>query len=166
MKSLAWLALIAGLVPVQSILLPHASPWSVIPDIGLIMVCLAGLFGGELHGLLVGLALGCAMSLFSAMDPATSMVTKGAVGFLAGLAGRHVVYLSPLVFAAGILVASCLSGVLTASLLKLNEQQGLWWVVRTVVLPQAGMDSVLAGALYWVAWNRLNVERWIAEYRM
>ena len=163
MKVLALAALIAGLVPVQSVLLPHANVWGVMPDIGLIAVCLVGLLGGELPGLLAWLVLGWVMSLFSAADPATSMVTKGAVGYIAGLAGRHVVYLSPPVFALEILATSCSAGLITALLLKLNDQQSLWWAVRTVVLPQAMFDAVVGGALYWVASSRLNIERWASE---
>lgn len=166
MKILAWVALIAALVPIQSVLLPHARVWGVTPDLGLIAVCLAGVLGGELQGLLVGLALGLALSLFSAADPVSGMMMKGAVGYVAGLAGRHVVYLSPVILAVGILVTSCLAGLITASLLKLSEQQDLWWAVRTVVLPQAVLDAVVGAVVYWVAWSRLNVERWMAEYRM
>lgn len=160
-----WICLIAGLVPIQSVLLPYASIWGVTPDLGLIVVCLAGILGGELQGLLVGLGLGLAMSLFSAADPVTGMVVKGAVGYAAGLAGRHVVYLSPVILALGILITSCLAGLLTASLLKLNDLQDLWWATRTVVLPQAVLDAVVGSVIYWIAWSRLNVERWITEYR-
>lgn len=166
MKVIAWVVLIAALVPVQSALLPHASVWGVTPDLGLIAVCLAGVLGGELHGLLVGIALGLVMSLFSAADPVAGMVIKGAVGYVAGLAGRHVVYLSPVILAVGILVTSCLAGLLTVSLLKLSEQQDLWWALRTIVLPQSVLDAVVGAVVYWVAWSRLNVERWMAEYRM
>ena len=166
MNVLAWIVLIAVLVPIQSVLLPHASVWGVTPDLGLVAVCLAGVLGGELYGLLVGVALGLAMSLFSAADPVASMVIKGAVGYVAGLAGRHVVYLSPVILAVGILVTSGVAGVLTVSLLKLSEQQSLWWAVRTVVFPQAVLDAAVGAAVYWIAWSRLNVERWMAEYRM
>ncbi len=166
MKVIVWVVLIAALVPIQSVLLPHASVWGVTPDLGLIAVCLAGVLGGELHGLLVGIALGLVMSLFSAADPVTGMVIKGAVGYVAGLAGRHVVYLSPVILAVGILVTSCFAGLLTVSLLKLSEQQDLWWALRTVVLPQSVLDAVVGAGVYWIAWSRLNVERWMAEYRM
>ena len=166
MKVIAWVVLIAALVPIQSALLPHATVWGVTPDLGLIVVCLAGVLGGELHGLLVGIALGLVMSLFSAADPVAGMVIKGAVGYVAGLAGRHVVYLSPVILAVGILVTSCFAGLLTVSLLKLSEQQDLWWALRTVVLPQSVLDAVVGAVVYWVAWSRLNVERWMAEYRM
>jgi hypothetical protein len=166
MKALMYAILIASLVPIQSIFLPHMSVWGVMPDLGFIMVCLVGLFGGELEGLLVGLALGWVMSLFSAGDLFASMVTKGGIGYLAGLAGRHVVYLTPVVLVLGLLVTSCLAGLLTAFLLTLNDQQDWWWAVRAVVLPQAMFDAVVGGVLYWVVWSRLNIERWVAEYRV
>ena len=152
MKALLYAILITSLVPIQSVLLPHVSVWGVKPDIGFVVVCLVGLFGGELEGLLVGLALGWVMSLFSAEDLIFSMVTKGGVGYVAGLA-------------MGLLVASCLAGLLTVFSLKLNEEQDLWWAIRAVVLPQAFFDAMVGGALYWMAWSRLNIERWVSEYR-
>jgi hypothetical protein len=157
--------LIVGLVSVQAVLLPHATVWGVMPDLGLIVVCLVGLFEGELEGLLLGLALGWIMSLFSATDLAASMITKGAVGYVAGIAGRHVVYLAPAVLLLGILLASCASGLLTAALLNLSDQQDWWWAVRTVVVPQAIIDAMVGGALYWLVWSRLNIQRWVSEYR-
>ncbi|MBI3357025.1 MAG: hypothetical protein HY038_09705, partial [Nitrospirae bacterium] len=81
MKALLYAILIAGLVPIQSVLLPHVSVWDVKPDLGFIVVCLVGLFGGEFEGLMVGLALGWIMSLFSAGDLIVGMVTKGGVGY-------------------------------------------------------------------------------------
>ena len=165
MKTAVWATLIMGLASVQAVLLPHATLWGVMPDIGLIVVCLVGLFEGELEGLLLGLAMGWIMSLFSAADLATSMITKGAVGYIAGLAGRHVVYLAPAVLLLGMLAASCVSGLLTAALLNLSDQQDWWWAVRTVVVPQAVIDAMVGGALYWLVWSRLNIQRWVSEYR-
>lgn len=166
MKALWYAILIAGLVSIQSVLLPHVSVWGVKPDIGLIAVCLVGLFGGELEGLLVGLVLGWVMSLFSGEDLTYSMVTKGGVGYAAGLAGRQVAHITPVVLVMGLLVTSCLAGLLTAFSLKPNDQQDLWWALRAVVLPQACFDAVAGGALYWLVWSRLNVERWVSEYRV
>lgn len=165
MKATVWATLIVGLVSVQAVFLPHTTVWGVMPDLGLIVVCLVGLFGGELEGLLLGLALGWIMSLFSATDLATSMITKGAVGYVAGIAGRHVVYLAPAVLLLGILLASCASGLLAAALLNLSDQQDWWWAVRTVVVPQAVIDAMVGGALYWLVWSRLNIQRWVSEYR-
>ena len=77
-------------------------------------VCLIGLIGGELDGLLVGLMLGWAMSLFSAQDLISGVVLKGMAGFVAGLAGRQMVYLSPIILVMGLLVASCVAGLVTS----------------------------------------------------
>jgi hypothetical protein len=41
----------------------------------------------------------------------------------------------------------------------------VWWAITTVVLPQACYDAVIGGALYWLVWNRLDIERWVSEYR-
>ncbi|HEX5544211.1 MAG TPA: hypothetical protein VFX10_01875 [Nitrospira sp.] len=166
MKGLIYFAVIVGLVPMQSVLLQHISLWGVKPDLGLVAVCLVGLIAGELDGLLVGLALGWAMSLFSAQDLISGAVLKGAVGFLAGLAGRQVVYLSPVVFVTGLLVVSCLAGLITPFALKLSVQQDWWWAVWAVVLPQACLDAVIGGLIYWVMWSRLNIEQLMSESRM
>lgn len=166
MKALLYFIVIVGVVPIQSVLLSHISLWDVKPDLGFVAVCLVGLIAGELDGLLVGLALGWAMSLFSAQDLMSGAIMKGVVGFVAGLAGRQVVYLSPVVFVAGLLVVSCLAGLITPFVLKLSVQQDWWWAVWTIVLPQACFDAVLGGAIYWFMWNRLNIEQLMSESRM
>ncbi|MCP9471390.1 MAG: hypothetical protein NNA30_01480 [Nitrospira sp.] len=166
MNVLVWSALIALMVPLQSVLLPQVKIAGVTPDVALVAACLAGLLGGELHGLVVGLTLGWVMSLFSAMDPVVAMGVKGAVGYAAGFAGRHVVYLSWPMLTVGIFFLSCSAGSATAFLLALNGRQDLWWAIRAVVLPQGVLDALIGGALYWVAWSRFNVERWMTEYRM
>lgn len=166
MKGLIYFAVIVGLVPVQSVLLQHFSVWGVKPDLGFVAVCLIGLLGGELDGLLIGLALGWAMSLFSAQDLLPGAIIKGAVGYIAGLAGRQVVYLSPVVLVIGLLVVSCVVGLVTPLVLKLSVQQDLWWAAWTVVLPQACLDAVIGGAIYWLMWSRLNIEQLMSESRM
>ncbi len=165
MKALVYTMLLLGLVPIQSVVLPHMIPWGVRPDLGFIVVCLVGLVAGEFEGLLVGLAVGWLMSLFSAESLSFGMITKGGIGYAAGLAGRQVVYLTPVVLVIGLFMISILAGLLTAFTLKLNDQQDVWWAIRAVVLPQACFDAVVGGAIYWVIWSRLNVERLSAAYR-
>jgi hypothetical protein len=159
MKTLWYALLIAALVPLQSVLLPYISLWDVKPDLGFIAVCLIGLLGGELEGLLVGLAMGWMMSLFSAEDLGYSMVIKGAAGLLSGMVGRQIAHITPMAVAVGLLVASCVAGIATASSLRLGADQDLWWAVGAVVLPQASLDAIVGGLLYWLAWSRLNIER-------
>ncbi len=166
MKTFIYGVIILGIVPVQSVLLPHLTLWGVKPDLGVVAVCLVGLISGELDGLLVGVAVGWALSLFSAQDVITGAMLKGGLGFVTGLAGRQMVYLSPLVLVSGLLVGSCLLGLVTPFVLKLNPQQDVWWAVWNVVLPQACLDAVIGGAIYWVMWSQFNIEQVMSESRM
>jgi hypothetical protein len=166
MKTLIYIVLIAGLVSMQSVLLPHVSLWGVKPDLGFVAVCLIGLFGGELEGLLFGLALGWAMSLFSAQDLLSSSVIKGGVGYIAGIAGRQVAYLSPPVLVVGMLVISGLVGLITPFVLRLNVRQDVWWALWAVVLPQAALDAIIGGSVYWLISRYFNLEQWASEYRI
>lgn len=159
MKLVWYTLLITVLVPVQAILMPHLSVWNVKPDLGLVAVCLAGLLGGELEGMVVGLALGWVMSLFSAEDVGYSMVAKGGVGVLAGLVGRQVAHVTPVLLVCGVLAASLVAGLFMSASLRLSADQDLWWALRAIVLPQACFDAAVAGALFWLAWTRLNLER-------
>lgn len=165
MKILGIAGLIVGLIPIQSVLLPHVAVGGVMPDLGLIVVCVAGFWGGELEGLLVGLAVGWIMGLFSAIDLIVGISTKGLVGYLAGVVGRHVVYMTPVMLVLGLFAASCVSSLLTALMLALNEQQNVWWALKTIVLPQAVFDGVVGGVFYWLAWNRLDIEWLVSKYR-
>lgn len=163
MKTLWYAVLIAALVPTQAVLMPYVSVWDVKPDIGLIAVCLIGFLGGELEGLLVGLAMGWMMSLFSAEELSSSMLIKGAVGLASGMAGRQIAHVTPMVVVLGLLVGSCLAGLATASSLRFSAEQDLWWALRAVILPQACFDAVVGGTIYWLAWGRLNIERFAWE---
>ncbi len=166
MKMFIYGAIIVGIVPVQSVLLPHLTLWGVKPDLGVVAVCLIGLISGELDGLLVGVAVGWALSLFSAQDVIIGAMLKGSLGFVAGLAGRQMVYLSPLVLVSGLLVVSCLVGLVTPVVLRLNPQQDFWWAIWNVALPQACLDAVIGGAIYWLMWSQFNIEQLMSESRM
>lgn len=159
MKVLLYACAVAGLVAVHTSVLSYVSVWDVKPDIGLVAVCFIGLLAGELEGLVVGLCLGWALSLFSATDLAASMVAKGSVGFLAGLAGRQMAQITPLVLVSGLIVASTLSSVMILWSLKPNDQQDFWWLIRAIVMPQACYDAAVGGLCYWLVWSRLNLDR-------
>lgn len=161
-----YVCIVAVLVAVHATVLPYVSVWGVKPDIGLVAICFVGLLGGELEGLLVGLLLGWAMSLFSAADLAASMVAKGSVGFFAGLAGRQMAQVTPVVVVSGLVVASTLSSGIMLWSLKPNEQQDFWWALRTIVLPQVCFDAVVGGLCYWLIWNRLNLDRLAEEQEL
>lgn len=166
MKVLWYALLIFVLVPIQSILLPHLSVWNVKPDLGLVAVCLVGLLAGELDGLLLGLAVGWAMSLFSAEDVGYSMVTKGGIGLMAGLAGRQIAHMTLALLVLALFVASAGAGIVAGMTLRLNDYQDLWWALRTVVLPQACFDAAVGALVYWTISSRLNVDRFTMDHHI
>jgi hypothetical protein len=43
--------------------------------------------------------------------------------------------------------------------MKPNDQQDLWWAVRTIIFPQACFDAVIGGLSYWLIWSRFNLDR-------
>lgn len=166
MKVLWYVLLIAVLVPIQSILLPHLSVWNVKPDLALIAACLVGFLVGEIEGLVFGLAVGWAISLFSAEDLGYSMVTKGSVGLLSGLAGRQIAHMTLALLVLALLAASAGAGLAAAMTLRLSEHQDVWWALRTIVLPQACFDAAVGGLLYWVIASRLNVDRFTMDHHI
>jgi hypothetical protein len=114
-KFFIYLILVLLLVPLQTTLLPHLSVWNVKPDLGLVAAALVGLFAGELEGLLVGLAIGWVLSLFSAGELWLSLLTNGGVGLLAGFLGRQVSQMTSVSLGLGLFLVSLTSGAFAAS---------------------------------------------------
>ncbi len=165
-RLLGYGCLLAALVPFQIVVMPYGSLGGVKPDLGIIAACLAGLLGGELEGLLVGLTIGWVMSLFSAENLGVSMLIKGGVGLVSGVAGRQVAHVTPMVVMLGFFGASAAAGVVTALWLPLSDAQDMWWALGAVVLPQACFDAVVGGTIYWVAWGRFNIDRVALDQRI
>jgi hypothetical protein len=93
------------------------------------------------------------------------MVTKGAAGLFAGLAGRQMAQVTPVVLVVGLLIVSCLTGIATAWSVKLTDERDLFWALRAVILPQACFDAAVGGLFYWAAWNRFDLDRIVREAR-
>ena len=159
MKFLFYLILILLLVPLQTTLLPHLSVWNIKPDLGLVAAALAGLFAGELEGLLVGLAIGWVLSLFSAGELWLSLLTNGGVGLLAGFLGRQVSQVTSVSLGVGVLLVSLVSGMFAAMNFKHLDVSQMWWMVESIVFPQACFDGVVGAGLYWLLSQRFDVTR-------
>jgi len=158
-KFLFYLILVVLLVPLQTTLLPHLSVWNIKPDLGLVTAALVGLFVGELEGLVVGLAIGWVLSLFSAGELWLSLLVNGGVGLLAGFLGRQVSQVTAISLGAGILLVSLVSGLFAAIALKGFDMSQMWWMVESIVFPQACFDGVVGGGLYWLLSRRFDVRR-------
>jgi len=159
MKFLLYLILVLLLVPLQTTLLPHLTVWNIKPDLGIVAAALVGLFAGELEGLLVGLAIGWILNLFSAGELWLSLLTNGGVGLLAGFLGRQVSKVTSITLGVGLLFVSLASGLLAAmSFTHLGVSQ-MWWIIESVVLPQACFDGAVGAGLYWLLSQWLQVSR-------
>jgi hypothetical protein len=159
MKYLFYVILVLLLVPLQTTLLPHLSVWNIKPDLGFVAAALIGLFVGELEGLFVGLAIGWVLSLFSAGELWLSLLTNGGVGLLAGFLGRQVSKVTSISLGVGLLLVSLASGLLAVMNFKYLDVPQMWWMVESIVLPQACFDGAVGAGLYWLVSQRLNVTR-------
>lgn len=159
MKFLFYLILVLLLVPLQTTLLPHLSVWNIKPDLGLVAAALVGLFAAELEGLLVGLAIGWVLSLFSAGEFWLSLLTNGGVGLLAGFLGRQVSQVTAISLGAGLLLVSLASGLLAAMSFKGFDVAQMWWMVQSIVFPQACFDGVMGAGFYWLLSRRFDLNR-------
>lgn len=163
MKFILYLILVLLLVPVQTTLLPHLSVWNIKPDLGFVAAAFVGLFAGEMEGLLAGLAIGWLLSLFSAGDLWSSLLINGGVGLFAGFLGRQVSQVTPISLGVGLLLASLVSGLFAITRFKNFDLSQMWWMVESIVLPQACFDGAVGAGLYWLLSQRFDVTRLRAE---
>ena len=154
MKPLLYVGLVLGLIPIQTTVLEHLSVAGVRPDLCLIAVSLIGLFGGLSDGVKMGVLLGFEQDLFSAGDMWVNAITKAAIGLSAGLVGRYVARTTPATVLPMVLGLSVSSGI--AFLFAGAGGQYTLTAVRTVLLPQAVFDSMVAIGLYWVLAERFR----------
>ncbi len=159
MKVLLYLGLVLLLVPIQTTLLPHVSLWGIKPDLGLVIAAVIGLVAGELEGLLVGLAIGWVLNLYSAGDLWLSIVTTGGAGLFAGLLGRQVAQVTPTILCIGLLMLSLAGGVVAVFSVKNATMTETWWMIQSVVLPQACFDALLGAGVLWLMEQRFAVQR-------
>jgi hypothetical protein len=159
MKFLFYLILVLLLVPLQTTLLPHLSVWSIKPDLGLVAAALVGIFAGELEGLVVGLAIGWVLNLFSAGELWLSLLTNGGVGILAGFLGRQLTLVTSISLGVGLLLVSLASGLFAAVSFAHLDMSQVWWMIESIVLPQACFDGVVGAGLYWLLSQWFHVTR-------
>lgn len=146
---LLYAALVLTVAPIQATLLNHVNILGIRPDLGLIVVCLVGFFGGELDGLLLGVMLGWSQDLLSAGDLWMNVVSKSGAGFLAGSAGRHLAYITPPVLLVGLAAISCLSNLAVLFSMRIPDWDVIWHAIHSKILIQAVFDAALGTAAYW-----------------
>jgi len=158
-KQALYLGLILGLVPLQVTGLNYVGIAGVRPDLTLMVTFLIGFLGGEIEGLLMGVFLGCVQDLFSAGSLWVNLITKGMIGILAGLLGRHLANATPITVCAFLFVLSVLFGSTAAVWIRVEDNfTGVPHMIQSVVLPQALFDATLGTAIYWLMPDRRRRE--------
>ena len=107
----------------------------------------------------MGLAIGWVLSLFSAGELWLSLLTNGGVGLLAGFLGRQVSQVTSISLGVGLLLVSLASGLFAAMNFKHLDMSQMWWMVESIVLPQACFDGAVGAGLYWLLSQRFHVTR-------
>ncbi|MBA5865334.1 MAG: hypothetical protein GDA67_01400 [Nitrospira sp. CR1.3] len=159
MKFLLYAGLILLLVPLHTTVLPYVSLWGIKPDVGLVTSAVIGLMAGEVDGLIMGLAIGWVLNMYSAGDLWLSLVTKGGAGLSAGLLGRHVAQVTPMVLSVGVLALSLAGGLVAVFTMKSGTVSDAWWMVQSIVLPQSCFDAVAGAGLFWLVNQRMVIDR-------
>lgn len=94
MKPRVYVILLLLIIPIQASLLNPLSLGGIKPDMGLAALYIVGLLTGPAEAALIGMALGLVQDLGSAGLIGFSGFTRGAIGFFAGILGRHVLDLA------------------------------------------------------------------------
>jgi hypothetical protein len=144
---------------VQTTLLPHLAIWDIKPDLGLVTAALIGVLAGELHGLLIGLAVGWIFNLYSAGELWLNLVTTGGAGLFAGLLAKQVAEITPTIVSIGLMVLSLAGGLLAVFSMKHATMTDAWWMVQFVVLPEACYDAAVGAAVLSILEHRVALPR-------
>jgi rod shape-determining protein MreD len=150
MKPVLYILGLISLILFQTTLLEEVTIAGIKPDLALIVVYFFGIFGGEVRGVMTGLALGYFMDLMSGGVWGIHLVTKLTLGFLAGFLGRTLMNVS--VIFTGVIIALCsvIQGLvfLLVSYIT-SEPEDLLVFLSQIMLPQAIYDGVVGYCLFW-----------------
>jgi len=150
-KQALYISVMLGLVPFQVTVLNYAGIAGIRPDLPLVAAFLIGFLSGEMEGLLMGVILGCMQDLFSAGSVWINLITKGAIGALAALLGRHLASATPVTVGALLFVLSVLAGSTAVMWLRVEDGfAGVLDIIQAVVVPEALFDAALGAAIYWI----------------
>jgi rod shape-determining protein MreD len=149
------MSVILALVPFQVTVLNYAGLAGIRPDLPLVAAFLIGFLSGEMEGLLMGVILGCMQDLFSAGSVWINLITKGAIGVLAALLGRHLASATPVTVGALLFVLSVFAGSTAVVWMRVEDGfAGVLAIIQGIVVPEALFNAVLGAAIYWILPDR------------
>lgn len=155
MKFPVYLAILLLVIPVQASLLEPFSVGGIRPDAGLALLYCVGLLTSPLEGALFGMALGLVQDVGSADLIGFTAFTRGMIGLLAGLLGRHLLDLANPSNILFITLLSITDGIFTSLFLQFFfGSVPFFTLLFTRTLPLALYTGVLGYLLIHVLTNR------------
>jgi rod shape-determining protein MreD len=148
MKSLVYFTILFLIIPVQASLLAPLSLGGIKPDLALALLYIIGLLTGPMEAALAGIAIGLVQDIGSASFIGFSGLTKGLIGFSAGLLGRRVLDLTSRSNSIFLAAFSLLEGIVIAFFLQMFYGS-VPFLSLTIsrILPQALYTGVLGAVL-------------------
>src|SRR5450759_870613 len=148
MKPLVYFTILLFIVPVQAGLLEPLSLGGIKPDLALILIYIIGLLTGPLEAALAGIAIGLVQDIGSASFIGFSGLTRGLIGFSAGLLGRRVLDLTSPSNSIFLMGFSLLEGICIALFLQMFYGSAPFFsLLAGRILPQALYTGVLGAVL-------------------
>lgn len=148
MKPLAYFTILLLIIPVQASLIDSLSLGGIKPDLALVLLYIIGLLTGPTEAALAGMAIGLVQDVGSASFIGFSGLTRGLIGFSAGLLGRRVLDLASRSNSIFVAAFSLLEGIFIAFFLQMFY--GSVPVVSLMagrILPRALYTGVLGAVL-------------------
>jgi rod shape-determining protein MreD len=148
MKPLVYFAILLLIIPVQASLFDSLSLGGIKPDLALVLLYIIGLLTGPAEAALAGIAIGLVQDIGSASFIGFSGLTRGLIGFSAGLLGRRVLDLASRSNSIFVAAFSLLEGIFIAFFLQMFY--GSVPVVSLMagrILPRALYTGVLGAVL-------------------
>ena len=136
------------IIPVQASLLAPLSLGGIKPDLALALLYVIGLLTGPLEAALAGMAIGLVQDIGSASFIGFSGLTRGLIGFSAGLLGRQVLDLTSPSNSIVLAAFSLLEGLVIAFFLQMfYGDVPFFGLTAGRILPQALYTGVLGAVL-------------------
>jgi len=148
MKPLVYFTILLLIIPVQASLIDSLSLGGIKPDLALVLLYIIGLLTGPAEAALAGMAIGLVQDVGSASFIGFSGLTRGLIGFSAGLLGRRVLDLASRSNSIFVAAFSLLEGIFIAFFLQMFY--GSVPVVSLMagrILPRALYTGVLGAVL-------------------
>ena len=148
MKPLVYFTILLLIIPVQASLIDSLSLGGIKPDLALVLLYIIGLLTGPAEAALAGMAIGLVQDIGSASFLGFSGLTRGLIGFSAGLLGRRVLDLASRSNSIFVAAFSLLEGIFIAFFLQMFY--GSVPVVSLMagrILPRALYTGVLGAVL-------------------